>query len=89
MIPLGGLLPPGTGPTLSVLLDGRIIGEVAEVQAAELTVKLRTLKALGKENVCCLTHFNHNFVSSCSSLPLQFLLKLKLMLWIYLYMYNT
>ena len=36
---------------VSVLLDGRVVGEVSQAEAAQLALKLRTLKALGKENV--------------------------------------
>ena len=51
MTPLGAPLSPPSGRSLSVLLDGRVLGEVGETEAANLTLKLRTLKALGQENV--------------------------------------
>ena len=36
---------------MCVLLNGRVLGEVGEKDAATLALKLRTLKALGKEKV--------------------------------------
>ena len=52
MPPLGAPLPPTAGvQTMSVLLDGRVVGEVDVKDAAQLALKLRTLKALGKEKV--------------------------------------
>ena len=45
------------GPAVAVLLDGRVVGEASQVQAAEIATKLRTLKALGKENVCESMHY--------------------------------
>ena len=52
MTPLGGPHAhiPGSD-AVSVLLDGRVLGEVSKDDVAELALKLRTLKALGKENV--------------------------------------
>ena len=51
MTPLGA--PTTTaGGTVCVLLDGRVLGEVSQSDVADLALKLRTLKALGKENVC-------------------------------------
>ena len=37
---------------MCVLLDGRVLGEVGQSDVADLALKLRILKALGKENVC-------------------------------------
>lgn len=37
-----------------MLLDGRILGDMSEKDAAILALKLRTLKALGKEKVSFL-----------------------------------
>ena len=51
MTPLGA--PTTTaGGTVCVLLDGRVLGEVGQSDVADLALKLRILKALGKENVC-------------------------------------
>ena len=52
MTPLGGPHAhiPGSD-AVSVLLDGRVLGEASKDDVAELALKLRTLKALGKENV--------------------------------------
>ena len=50
MSPIGG--PCLSDSTyLSVLLDGRLIGEVETNKAKELATKLRTLKTLGQEKV--------------------------------------
>ena len=47
----------GVTSTLPVVLDGRVIGEIAKEQIRDLAIKLRTLKALGKEKVCeCMHH---------------------------------
>ena len=52
MTPLSSPLPSDhTHMPLPVVLDGRIIGEVAEGKAKDLANKLRTLKCLGKEKV--------------------------------------
>ncbi|CAI8014211.1 Probable DNA-directed RNA polymerase I subunit RPA2 [Geodia barretti] len=54
MTPLGAptVAVGDTGSSsVSVLLDGRVVGEVSQAQAAEIAIKLRTLKALGKEKV--------------------------------------
>ena len=50
MNPLGGP-HPSDSTQLSVLLDGRLIGEVEADKAKELATKLRTLKTLGQEKV--------------------------------------
>ena len=44
---------------LPVVLDGRIIGKVAEDRAKDLADKLRTLKCLGKEKVHAYTDISH------------------------------
>ena len=52
MVPLGAPTVGDTGSSsVSVLLDGRVVGEVSQAQAADIAIKLRTLKALGKEKV--------------------------------------
>ena len=54
MTPLGAptVAVGDTGSSsVSVLLDGRVVGEVSQAQAADIAIKLRTLKALGKEKV--------------------------------------
>ena len=50
MNPLGGPRPSDS-THLSVLLDGRLVGEVEADKAKELATKLRTLKTLGQEKV--------------------------------------
>ena len=50
MNPLGGPRPSDS-THLSVLLDGRLVGEVEADKAKELATKLRTLKILGQEKV--------------------------------------
>ena len=50
MLPLASTTLP-TLPTLPVVLNGRLLGWIESENAAELAVKLRTLKALGKEKV--------------------------------------
>jgi DNA-directed RNA polymerase I subunit RPA2 len=52
MTPLGAPTVGDSGSTsVSVLLDGRVVGEVSQAEADEIAIKLRTLKALGKEKV--------------------------------------
>ena len=41
----------GMQDPVSVLLDGRVLGEVSARELANLALKLRTMKALGKEKV--------------------------------------
>lgn len=50
MNPLGGPRPSDS-TYLSVVLDGRLIGEVEADKAKELAMKLRTLKTLRQEKV--------------------------------------
>lgn len=60
MSPLGVPRPPGGGATLVVMLNGRIVGEVLPEKAKALVDELRTLKALGREEVCaklCSSYF--------------------------------
>ena len=50
MNPLGGPRPSDS-THLSVVLDGRLVGEIEADKAEELATKLRTLKTLGQEKV--------------------------------------
>ena len=59
MNPLGGPRPSDS-THLSVLLDGRLVGEVEADKAKELATKLRTLKTLGQEKVWEI-HMHVNF----------------------------
>ena len=52
--PYGAPTTPHATPLLPVILDGRIIGEVESGLMQEFSVKLRTLKAMGKEKVFSL-----------------------------------
>ena len=54
MVPLSSPVPPSSSPTqslLNVLLDGRVVGVASAAVAEELAVKLRILKATGREKV--------------------------------------
>ena len=52
MIPVGVLSPYPPSSKLDVILNGRVVGQVATGQAQELALQLRTLKAMGKDKVC-------------------------------------
>ncbi len=65
MIPVGAPSPLSSSSPLPVVLDGRVIGEVAAERAQELSLQLRTLKALGKEKVC--SHQNGLWYITCRS----------------------
>ena len=51
MVPVGGPSPPEVHSTLPVILDGRVLGDIAVEQAHDLALKLRTLKVHGKDKV--------------------------------------
>ena len=61
MTPLGAPLPLSSHQTIWVLLDGKVLGEVAAKEASQLALKLRTLKALGKEKV----EYMHMYMCMC------------------------
>ena len=51
MIPVGSITPPHATPLLSVILDGRIVGEAEEGLMTDMARELRRRKAIGDTEV--------------------------------------